>query len=166
MLAARRDPLHLLGERLPLLGRREPRRALEHIPREAERGVGRERLREPPPLGGDARGEGVPFAQALEPLAAEEICAAGARGATSRATVRVEAARRPRPANIAKAVTRRSRVLQRILRSRQQKEELAAELFDSRDQTSRRALAAAALVRAACATAACAAQICDDVVGL
>ena len=65
MLAARRDPLHLLGERLPLLGRREPRRALEHIPREAERGVGRERLREPPPLGGDARGEGVPFAQAL-----------------------------------------------------------------------------------------------------
>ena len=154
MLAARRDPLHLLGERLPLLGRREPRRALEHIPREAERGVGRERLREPPPLGGDARGEGVPFAQALEPLAqvsadghgvgddggAEEssdgqsqasslsssdeaICAAGERGATSRATVRVEAARRPRPAKIAKAVTSNKRVLQRIAQRR--REELA-----------------------------------------
>ena len=96
------------GERLPLLGRREPRRALEHIPREAERGVGRERLREPPPLGGDARGEGADGRHGVgDDGGAEESSdgqshfvvvvfgrrrTAGERGATSRATVRVEAA--------------------------------------------------------------------------
>ena len=83
MLAARRDPLHLLGER--------------------------------------------PHASSLS-SSDEEICAAGERGATSRATVRVEAARRPRPAKIAKAVTSRRRVLQRI-GSRQGEELRGVELY-------------------------------------
>ena len=65
VLALLGDPLHGVGDRLPLVRLGEAARALQHVPRVAQRGVGRERLREPSALGSDALGHAAAFVTLL-----------------------------------------------------------------------------------------------------